>query len=60
VEIRLADGEVVIAALEDIIASKQHAGRRKDLAALPELRALLERPTRGEGDPADGSSEGSR
>lgn len=28
------------AALEDIIAAKEHAGRPKDLAALPELRVL--------------------
>jgi hypothetical protein len=43
IEVRLADAEVVVAGLEDIIASKDHANRDKDRAALPELRALLER-----------------
>ena len=31
-----------VASLEDIIASKEHAARPKDLEALPELRALRE------------------
>ena len=37
-------GEIVVrvAALNDIVESKQFAGRPKDLEALPELRALLE------------------
>ena len=36
-----------VAALEDIIRSKTAAGRAKDLAALPQLRAVLERRRRG-------------
>ena len=32
---------VHVAALDDIIAAKEHAGRDKDQAALPELRNLL-------------------
>ncbi len=47
VEIRLADARIVVAALEDIIASKEHADRAKDRAALPELRMLLDRQTGG-------------
>ena len=40
----LANGlHVEIAALEDIIRSKTAAGRAKDLATLPQLRAALER-----------------
>ncbi len=40
----LADGlHVVIASLKDIIRSKSAAGRAKDLAALPQLRAALKR-----------------
>lgn len=36
------DGVIVrLAALEDIISSKEFAGREKDLEALPELRLLL-------------------
>lgn len=31
---------ISIASLDDIIASKEYAGRRKDLDALPELQAL--------------------
>ncbi len=34
---------VDVAALADIIRSKEAAGRAKDRAALPELRALLRR-----------------
>jgi hypothetical protein len=33
---------VPVAALEDVIASKEASGRPKDLGALPELRALLD------------------
>ena len=37
-------GEVVaVASLADIVRSKEVAGRPKDLAALPTLRALLRR-----------------
>lgn len=31
-----------VASLDDIVASKEHIGRPKDLGALPELRQLLE------------------
>lgn len=34
---------VTVAALEDVIRSKAAAGRAKDMAALPQLRAVLER-----------------
>jgi hypothetical protein len=43
IELKLADAEILVAALEDIIASKEHADREKDREALPELRRLLER-----------------
>lgn len=36
------------AALKDIINAKEHAGRPKDLEALPELRALRDNRTTGE------------
>ncbi|MCA1700133.1 MAG: hypothetical protein LC790_15000 [Actinobacteria bacterium] len=40
----LAGGlQIAIASLQDIIRSKTAAGRAKDLAALPQLRAALER-----------------
>jgi len=43
----LSDGlEIAIASLPDIIRSKTAAGRAKDLAALPQLRAALERQQR--------------
>lgn len=35
---------VHVASLGDIVASKEHAGRAKDLDALPELRRLLNQP----------------
>lgn len=38
--------QVEIAALADVIRSKEAAGRRKDAEALPELRALLARDAR--------------
>jgi hypothetical protein len=34
---------VLVAALDDIIASKEHANREKDRQALPELHALRDR-----------------
>lgn len=37
--------QVLVAALEDVIASKEHADRNKDREALPELRILLARST---------------
>ncbi|MDQ3355109.1 MAG: hypothetical protein M3507_11660 [Actinomycetota bacterium] len=41
-------GEMVnVASLADIVRSKEAAGRVKDLAVLPTLRALLERQERG-------------
>lgn len=44
VTVRLADATIVVAALQDIVRSKEAAGRPKDLEALPELRALLGSP----------------
>lgn len=51
----LGDGLIApVAALEDVIRSKEAANREKDRAALPTLRALLERTrqleTEGPGD----------
>jgi hypothetical protein len=43
--------EIRVASLEDIIEAKERAGRRKDLAALPELRALLETRRASQGGP---------
>ena len=39
-EVRVGDLIISVASLDDIIASKEYAGRRKDLEALPELQAL--------------------
>jgi hypothetical protein len=39
----LAGYQVRVAALSDIIRSKEAAGRPKDLAALPRLRIILDR-----------------
>ena len=41
-------GTVLVAALDDIIASKKHADREKDREALPELYALRDRVTADE------------
>lgn len=41
VQITVGDITVRVAALNDIVESKQFAGRPKDLEALPELRAIL-------------------
>jgi len=46
--IRGAGFTIRAAALEDIIAAKEHAGRPKDRDALPELRALRDARTTGE------------
>jgi hypothetical protein len=47
VAVDLGDGESTrIAALSDVIASKEAAGREKDLAALPYLRALADELSR--------------
>jgi hypothetical protein len=43
VEIRVHKTRVVVAALADVIRSKEAAGRDKDRLALPTLRRLLER-----------------
>jgi hypothetical protein len=44
VDVELGDGLTIqVASLADIIRSKEAAGRPKDLAALPALRATLER-----------------
>lgn len=40
-----AEATVLVAALDDIIASKEHADREKDREALPELYALRDRVT---------------
>jgi hypothetical protein len=39
--VKIQDHTVTVASLEDVIRSKQAAGRPKDLAALPLLRQLL-------------------
>ena len=43
VAIRGPGSDVLVAALDDIIASKEHANREKDREALPELYALRNR-----------------
>ncbi len=44
VEIEAADRlHILVASLEDVIRSKQAAGREKDRLALPRLRRLLDR-----------------
>jgi hypothetical protein len=43
--VRSADVNVLVAALDDVIASKEHADRPKDRQALPELHALRDRLT---------------
>jgi hypothetical protein len=48
VHYHLAELSVPVAALEDIIRSKEAAGRRKDREALPTLRTLLEERRRRE------------
>lgn len=58
-EQRVGDIRVLIAGLADIIASKQHANRPKDHAALPELEALAHELGLGLGDSGRGvTSEG--
>jgi hypothetical protein len=47
-EIRVHGTRVVVAALADVIRSKEAAGREKDRLTLPTLRRLLER-TEGDG-----------
>lgn len=47
VAIRGPNVTVLVAALDDIIASKEHANREKDRQALPELYALRDRQRRG-------------
>ena len=43
ISVELVEGHVtVVASLQDVITSKQAAGRDKDAQALPHLRALLE------------------
>lgn len=46
-EFDLGEVEIRVAALEDIIRSKQAVGRDRDLEQLPTLRMLLERKQRG-------------
>jgi len=41
--IQIEGGDVRVAALEDLIAAKEHVARPKDAEALPELRRLRER-----------------
>jgi hypothetical protein len=43
VEIQIRETRVVVAALADVIRSKEAAGREKDRLTLPTLRRLLER-----------------
>jgi len=43
VEVRVHETRVVVAALGDVIRSKEAAGREKDRLTLPTLRRLLER-----------------
>jgi hypothetical protein len=45
--LRVGEIEVRVSALEDIIRSKQAAGRERDLAQLPTLRMLLEKRAEG-------------
>jgi hypothetical protein len=45
--IRYGDHVVPVAALEDVIRSKEAAGRAKDLIVIPALRAHLRRTQRG-------------
>ena len=47
VDMTVAGRRVKVLALPDLIASKQAAGRDKDLAVLPLLRALLSGPPEG-------------
>ncbi len=46
VVVRHADVDIPVASLEDVIASKQIAGRPKDVAALPALEAHLRKQRR--------------
>ena len=46
VVVHLADVEIPVASLEDVIVSKQFAGRPKDVAALPALEAHLRKQRR--------------
>lgn len=41
VAVRVRDATILLAALEDIVRSKEYANRDKDREALPELRALI-------------------
>ncbi len=45
--LQLGSNLVKVASLADVIRSKEAAGRAKDLAVLPTLRAMLERQQRG-------------
>ena len=47
VEIRVGERLVPVAALEDVLRSKEAAGRAKDILVLPALRAHLRRHHRG-------------
>ncbi len=47
VSLQLGPYLVQVASLADVIRSKEAAGRAKDLAVLPTLRAMLERQQRG-------------
>jgi hypothetical protein len=47
VTVDLGGERVAVASLADIVRSKEAAGRVKDVAVLPTLRALLERQERG-------------
>jgi hypothetical protein len=56
--IRVADTELSVAALSDIIKSKRAAGRPRDLAVLDVLCKALDEETRVEKDEAGSSQEG--
>ncbi|HUQ63091.1 MAG TPA: hypothetical protein VM121_05015 [Acidimicrobiales bacterium] len=47
ITVRLADFDVPVASLEDVIESKRAAGRPKDITALPTLEAHLQIQRRG-------------
>ncbi|MHC4991875.1 MAG: hypothetical protein ACYTGC_12935 [Planctomycetota bacterium] len=55
VEIEIADGvRILVASLADIIRSKEAADREKDRLALPRLRRLLDRISRGDDEEVRG------
>jgi hypothetical protein len=51
ITVRLLDVDVPVAALEDVIRSKEVAGRDKDIAVLPDLIEFLRTQERGQRQP---------